>query len=76
MAGSARRAPDADEITVRKSDGYFVARDEETGVSSQGESKEEALANLAEALTLYNDSSDHVQESDIPVSTAPWLNSN
>jgi predicted RNase H-like HicB family nuclease len=31
----------------------WVARDEETGVASQGETREEALANLDEAVALY-----------------------
>lgn len=39
-------------VTVTRSDDWFVARDEETGVASQGETKAEALANLAEALEL------------------------
>lgn len=35
----------------------WVARDDETGVASQGETRQEALANLDEALDLYH--SDH-----------------
>ena len=34
-------------------DGWFVALDPETGTVSQGDTKEEALANLSEAVELY-----------------------
>lgn len=52
--GSGVHHPDeGDRITVTESDGYVVATDEETGVTSQGETKAEALANLGEALRLY-----------------------
>lgn len=33
--------------------GLWVARDEETGVASQGETREEALGNLDEAVARY-----------------------
>jgi predicted RNase H-like HicB family nuclease len=33
--------------------GLWVARDEETGVASQGETRAEALENLDEAVALY-----------------------
>ena len=72
MERGARHSPDGDKITVRESDGYIVARDEETGVSSQGETKAAALGNLAEALALYHapvDEDDDVHE---PAS-APWF---
>lgn len=61
-----------DSITVSKSDGYFVAIDETTDVTSQGETKAEALENLADALRLYHEP---VSESDEPEepSDAPWL---
>lgn len=44
------------EITLRlgESGDLWVARDEETGVASQGETREEALANLDEAVALYH----------------------
>lgn len=73
MEGGARPAADPDEITVRRSDGYFVARDEETGVSSQGDSKEEALENLSEALSLYNESEDDSLDDGLEPSSAPWF---
>lgn len=44
------------EISLRlgESGDLWVARDEETGVASQGETREEALANLDEAVALYH----------------------
>lgn len=72
MEGEPRRQPDAEEITVRKSDGLFVARDENTGVSSQGETKSEALENLAEALSLYDEPVPEDEDVSEPVS-APWF---
>jgi len=42
------------EISLSLGDsGLWVARDEETGVTSQGESREAALENLDEAVALY-----------------------
>jgi len=40
----------------------WVSRDLETGVASQGETKEEALRNLDEAVELYHDDSDYDPE--------------
>lgn len=40
-------------VTITKSEDWFVARDEETGVASQGKTRSEALANLAEAIELH-----------------------
>ncbi|WP_226482362.1 type II toxin-antitoxin system HicB family antitoxin [Natrinema amylolyticum] len=46
---------DAD-VTMRVNDhGLHIADDEETGVSSQGQTPEEALANLAEAVETYRE---------------------
>jgi predicted RNase H-like HicB family nuclease len=42
------------EITLSLGEsGLWVARDEETGVASQGESRTDALDNLDEAVALY-----------------------
>lgn len=38
---------------VENPSGWWTARDEETGVASQGETRREALANLDEAVALY-----------------------
>jgi len=52
-----RTHDDADEEGVEfihEDDGSITARDKETGVASFGETKAEALAMLAEALTLHD----------------------
>ncbi|MFC4451899.1 type II toxin-antitoxin system HicB family antitoxin [Halorussus aquaticus] len=63
---------DGETVVITRSDGWYVAKDEESGVASQGETKAEALANLAEALELHErpvpEEDDVVEES-----TAPWL---
>lgn len=38
---------------TRADDGWWVARDEATGVASQGETRQDALANLDEAVALH-----------------------
>ncbi|MDG5819993.1 hypothetical protein [Natronococcus sp. A-GB7] len=43
------------DVTVRLEDGLYIADDEVTGVSSQGPSEEEAIANLAETVATYTD---------------------
>lgn len=40
-------------ITLTREDDWWVARDEATGVTSQGESRTAALDNLDEAVALY-----------------------
>lgn len=40
-------------LSLGESGDLWVARDEETGVASQGETRQEALANLDEAVALY-----------------------
>ena len=72
MGSGVRHPNEGDRITVTESDGYVVATDEETGVTSQGETKAEALANLGKALRLHErpvPDEDDVDDS----STAPWL---
>lgn len=54
--GSGRDSPTTPvEITLSlgESGDLWVARDEETGVASQGETREAALENLDEAVALY-----------------------
>ena len=41
-------------ITLTESDEWWVARDTETGVTSQGKTREAALNNLDEALAGYH----------------------
>lgn len=42
-------------ITIEREDDWFVITDEETGVTTQGETKLEALLILADALAGYTD---------------------
>ena len=49
---------DAD-VTMRQNDhGLHIADDEITGVSSQGQTAEEALENLAEAVRSYREATE------------------
>jgi predicted RNase H-like HicB family nuclease len=53
MASSTRDGTDhADEIRLWREDTVWVAADVETGVTTQGESREAALENLDEAVAL------------------------
>lgn len=40
-------------VSIQKEDKFFVARCPELGVTSQGESLEEAQANIKEAIELF-----------------------
>ncbi|MFC7070597.1 type II toxin-antitoxin system HicB family antitoxin [Halobaculum lipolyticum] len=40
-------------ITLTKEDSWWVAKDTESGVASQGETREKALDNLDEAVALH-----------------------
>jgi predicted RNase H-like HicB family nuclease len=55
MASSTAEGDDDPEQEIRlvKSDDWWVATDVETGVASQGETREEALENLDEAVALH-----------------------
>jgi predicted RNase H-like HicB family nuclease len=53
-------------LTVAEEGGY-VALNPETGTASQGETIDEALANLKEATELY------LEEFPISVSSSPWV---
>lgn len=48
--------PMTDKITIDREDDWFVITDEETGVTTQGKSKNEALLMLADALAAYEES--------------------
>lgn len=50
---------------------WYVAKDEETGVTSQGRTRSEALANLSEALELYDEPIPDDVEATVP--DAPWF---
>lgn len=48
------------EITLSQADdGWWVARDTESGVTSQGETRTDALDNLDEAVALYDGEAGH-----------------
>jgi predicted RNase H-like HicB family nuclease len=72
MKGGTHPTPETEEITIRESDGYFVARDESTRVSSQGETKVEALQNLADALELYEEPVAEEEDAH-EAASAPWF---
>ena len=57
-------------ITVSHEGDWYVARDEETGVTSQGETRAEAISNLGEALSLHEQP---VDEDEISEPNAPWF---
>lgn len=42
-------------VIIEREGDWYVARDETTGVASQGRSRPEALENLAEALALHDE---------------------
>lgn len=70
--GATPKQPDGENITLVESDGYIVATDTETGVTSQGETKAEALENLAEAIRLHDRPvPDDIEDPD--PSDAPWF---
>ena len=60
-------------ITVTYSGEWYVAKDESTGVASQGETKVEALENLTEALKLYTRPVPNDDNGTLEPSTAPWF---
>lgn len=58
-------APTTSKITLVREDDWWVARDEETGVVSQGRSRQEALENLDEALEGYHGEGNPPTEADL-----------
>ena len=62
-----------DTITVSagESTDLFVAKDESTGVASQGETKVGALDNLVDALALYYE--DDPEDIELEEPDAPWF---
>lgn len=55
MAGSTEDGSLYDgEIHLWREERWWIAKDVETGVTTQGESREAALANLDEAVALHN----------------------
>ncbi len=58
-------------VVVTKEDDYYIAKDLRTSVTDQGQTMDEALANLKEALELYYDDN----ESLIPVDNIMYTTS-
>jgi predicted RNase H-like HicB family nuclease len=55
MASSTRDGEShEDEIRLWREDDWWVAKDVDTGVATQGPSREEALSNLDEAVALHS----------------------
>lgn len=73
MSVQSRDEPAPGTVTITESDGWYVATDEETGVTSQGETKAEALANLAEALELHARPVPEGVDDELEPSNAPWF---
>jgi predicted RNase H-like HicB family nuclease len=56
---------------VEEDDGWWSAIDEEAGVASQGPTREDALANLDEAVELAAAAGD--EDAAAPEPDAPWF---
>lgn len=56
---------------VWRGDVAWVAKDPETSVASQGDTPEDAVKNLREALELRQEVLE--EETDAPTPNAPWL---
>ncbi len=55
MASSTRNGDANDgEIRLWQEDGWWIAKDVDTGVTTQGESREEALVNLDDAVAVHS----------------------
>ncbi|WP_254766402.1 type II toxin-antitoxin system HicB family antitoxin [Salinilacihabitans rarus] len=52
---TAEELAEDDAVTVTVEDGLYVATDDDTGISSQGGSEDEALENLASVLATYEE---------------------
>lgn len=58
-------------IVLEREGDIWVAEDVESGVASQGETREQALANLDEAVALAEEARE--AETPAPVPDAPWF---
>lgn len=58
-------------IVLTQEDSGWVARDEEVDVTSQGETRQEALENLDEAVELTQEIRDEMD--DAPEPSTPWF---
>jgi len=57
--------PTGTTITLTRETNWWVATDEETGVASQGKSRQEALENLDEALQGYHGEGEPPSDEDL-----------
>ena len=66
-------SPELRHITLTREDDWWVARDDDTGIANQGETREAALENLDEAAQA----STEAMEADTPAPEpdAPWFDS-
>ena len=71
MGSKTSRQP-SENVTITQSDGWFVARDESSGIATQGKTKAAALENLADALRLHDRPVAAEKEPTEP-SDAPWF---
>jgi len=58
---------------IEENEGGWSAIDEDAGVASQGETRQEALENLDEAVELTLEA--RADNSDAPTPDAPWFDS-
>jgi hypothetical protein len=66
MASATDEDPDGEGVEfVHEDDGRITARDVETGVASDGDTKADALRMLAEALELHEGGGKPVSEDDL-----------
>ncbi|ELZ08815.1 hypothetical protein C478_18066 [Natrinema thermotolerans DSM 11552] len=73
MGAQSRGESTDDTVTVTKEGQWYVATDEASGIASQGETKSEALENLAEALALHERPDPDSDDEPTEPSTAPWF---
>ena len=58
---------------IEEADGWWSAVDDETGVASQGPTRQKALETLDEAVELTNEA--QADETPAPEPDAPWFDS-
>lgn len=65
MASTTRRGDEPDGVEfIREDDGSITARDLETGLARGGETRAEALAQLAEVLELHEGNGESIEDPD------------
>lgn len=57
--------PDSSSVSITRDGEWFVAIDQVTDVASQGRSRSEALANLAEAIDLHEGGGEPIDDPDM-----------